>query len=85
MVESKKTPCKPRGMKWLKRLRLQIGIESRYEMAKRLDMLDASYRYLEVVAKGCANETLVTIKRKTGKSWEQIGKLIEQEVDGKLE
>lgn len=71
------------GMDFLKELRKRKGFDSRYKMAKFLGMLEASYSYLENKAKGCELQTLVDIKQKCGLTWNQLGKMIEDEVNKK--
>lgn len=67
-------------MRFLGKIRKQMGIPSMYKMAELLNMLNNSYIYLEQKAKGCDFEILVDIKNKSGMSWEKIGELIEEEV-----
>lgn len=68
------------AMKWLGKVRKLKGISSMYKMAELLGMINNSYIYLEKKAKGCDMQTLVTIKKKCGLSWEQLGSFIEDEV-----
>src|SRR5262245_59296413 len=68
------------AMKFLEKLRAKLGFDSQYAMAKHLGMIEASYRYLEKTSKGCELKTLVDIKDKCGISWNELGKLIEDEV-----
>ena len=72
------------GMKFLGKIRKQLGISSMYKMAERLGMINNSYIYLEKKAKGCELQTLVDIKEKCDLSWDQLGKLIDEEVKGKI-
>lgn len=72
------------GMKFLGKIRKQLGISSMYKMAERLGMINNSYIYLEKKAKGCELQTLVEIKEKCDLSWDQLGKYIEDEVKGKI-
>lgn len=67
-------------MRFLGKIRKQMGVPSMYKMAEILGMLNNSYIYLEKKAKGCDFETLVDIKEKSGLSWDQMGELIEDEV-----
>lgn len=71
------------GMRFLAKLRKQLGISSMYKMAERLGMLNNSYIYLEKKAKGCDLQTLVDIKNKCDLEWPELGRLIEEEVKGK--
>jgi hypothetical protein len=71
------------GMRFLGKLRKQLGVSSMYKMAELLGMINNSYIYLEKKAKGCELQTLVDIKEKCGLSWSDLGKLIEDEVKEK--
>lgn len=71
------------GMKFLGKLRKQLDIGSMYKMAELLGMINNSYIYLEKKAKGCDLRTLVEIKDKCELTWEELGKLIEEEVRSK--
>lgn len=68
------------AMKFLEKLRLKLGFDSQYAMAKHLGMIEASYRYLEKTAQGCEIKTLVDIKEKCGLSWNELGKFIEDDI-----
>lgn len=68
------------AMRFLAKLRKDLGIRSMYKMAERLGMLNNTYIYLEKKAKGCELQTLVDIKEKCGLSWDQLGDMIEMEV-----
>lgn len=65
-------------MRFFKRLRDKLGL-TKYEMARHLGILPQSYYYFEEKARGCSFEVLILIKKKLGLSWEEIGKLIEEE------
>lgn len=81
-MTNKKNSTKLRNVKWLSEVRKEMGI-SLYAMAKKLGMIEASYRYLENEAQGCKIATLVKVKKVSGKSWEEIGTMFEKDTDGK--
>lgn len=65
-------------MRFFRRLRDKLGL-TKYEMARHLGILPQSYYYFEEKARGCSFEVLILIKQKLNLSWEEIGKLIEEE------
>ena len=66
-------------MKFLKKLREDRDL-SLYGMAKYLGMIHQTYVHYETQAQGIKLDTLVSIRDKLDLTWEQLGKLIEQEV-----
>ena len=79
-MDAKKIKCPNTGMKWVKKIREELGLKP-YGMAKLLGMIQQTYINLEDNARGCRMEVLVAIREKSGKTWEEIGKLIQAEVD----
>ena len=82
MFRTKKNSAKAKSVKWLRFLREELGL-SKYAMARKIGVTPQSYQYLEARAKGCQIKTLVDAKRGTGKSWEEIGRLFEKDIDVK--
>lgn len=78
-MDAKKNKCLNTGMKWVKKIREELGLKP-YSMAKLLGVIQQTYINLEDNARGCRMEVLVSIKEKSGKSWKEIGELIEAEV-----
>lgn len=72
--------CNWSHMRFLKKIREDKGL-SQYAMAKLLGMLTNTYVHYETKAQGLKLEALVDIKNKLNLSWNQLGGLIEKEVD----
>lgn len=68
------------AMRFLKKLREDRGL-TKYGMAKFLDMIPNTYTHYEEKAEGIKLEVLVDIKRRCGLTWEQLGKMLEKEVE----
>jgi len=66
-------------MQFLKRIREDRKM-SQYEMATFLGLRPQTYFYYEKKAKGINLDTLDSVREKLGISWEELGKLIHQEV-----
>ena len=66
-------------MRFLKKLREDLGLKP-YSMAKRLGLLTNTYVYYEEKAEGIKLEALSDIRRKLGLTWNQLGKMIDEEV-----
>lgn len=71
--------CEVSRMRFLKKLREDKGL-SLYAMAKHLGMIQQTYIHYETKAQGIKLDTLVAIREKLELTWEQLGKLIEQDV-----
>jgi hypothetical protein len=69
------------SMRFLAKIRKNLGIDSMYEMAQRLKMLNNSYIYLEKKSKGCDMTTLSDIRKLSGLSWNDFGLLIDKEAE----
>ena len=67
-------------MKFLKKLREKRGLTF-YGAAKKLGMIQQSYIHLENKAQGVKMKNLVAIKKEYNLSWDELGKLIEDEFD----
>ncbi len=68
-------------MRFLAKIRKSLDIDSMYEMAQRLKMLNNSYIYLERKAKGCDMTTLSDIRKLSGMTWNDFGVLIDKEAE----
>jgi DNA-binding XRE family transcriptional regulator len=68
-----------RTMLFFKTLRNKLNL-TKYEMARHLDILPQSYYYYEEKARGCSFEILSLIRKKLEISWEEIGQLIDKDV-----
>ena len=66
-------------MKFLEKLRKKLGL-THYSMAKRLGMTQQGYIHLETRGHSCRLETLLAIRSTFGFTWEQLGKLIDDEL-----
>lgn len=65
-------------MQFLKKLRDEKGL-TQYAMAKYLGILQQTYIHYEREAKGIRLEVLGDIREKLGLTWEELGKLIDEE------
>lgn len=79
-MEAKKEPCKSAVMRFLKKLREDRGL-TQYSMAKFLGLLTNTYVHYEEKAQGIKLEVLSSVRRKLDLSWNQLGKLIDEEVE----
>jgi transcriptional regulator with XRE-family HTH domain len=73
-----KEACKPFSMRFLKKLREQKGL-TQYAMAKHLGMIQQTYIHDENKGAGIKIETLSQIREKLGLSWDELGRLIDDE------
>jgi DNA-binding XRE family transcriptional regulator len=69
---------KTQTMKFFKTLRQQLKL-TRYEMAKKLDLLPQTYLYYENKAQGCGLHVICKVRKATGLSWDEIGKMLDKE------
>lgn len=79
-MEAKKELCKSAVMRFLKKLREDRGL-TQYSMAKFLGLLTNTYVHYEEKAQGIKLEVLAHVRRKLDLSWNQLGKLIDEEVE----
>jgi hypothetical protein len=66
-------------MRFFEKLRAKKGL-TKYEFARFLGILPQTYYYLEDKARGCSFEILCLIREKMGLSWDELGRLVDNEV-----
>jgi transcriptional regulator with XRE-family HTH domain len=79
-MDTKKEPCNSAHMRFLKKLREDRDL-TQYGMAKYLGMLTNTYVHYEEKAQGIKLEVLSDLRKKLDLSWNQLGKLIDEEVE----
>ena len=77
---NKKNTCHGPTMRFLKMIREKRGL-TQYGMAKYLDMIINTYIHYETKAQGIKLEVLANIRKKLDLTWEEMGGLIDKEVE----
>lgn len=79
-MAQKKEPLKMGPMRWLKQVRDNLGL-SIYGLAAKVGLKIQTLSRLEKSGQGCRMSILSDIRKVSGLSWNQIGALIDAEVE----